>query len=363
MSQGSTVSVESGSAPDIQDLLRKFTNFSPDPCGPPYGEYRDSTAIESRLFRWVSDNVTQALNDAHSDSAPARARAIAVLKKLQTASAEINASWPEENHFQFQLLDLSPAFVVKTSIRTHGRYFVFAVPEEYDGKPNRLWQMVGSSEDTSEEAVPELYLELYPLHRGPSGNARFLAKFVHSGCAGSVGVSYDARQWDPKSLGSLEQIIKQAGAVGLDSEVKGFEPIGKLSTDRSLITIPYCWFSAIDTWDNPSLCAVDTYDVSGDDVKFRNRTYNRPDLLPVARVIEFAEQRDYPAVLGYCATSRVAHELVRDVPPSLISAEELIVTRTRDGKEHVAFSTYHPSYQFDVEKRAGRWLVVGFSSK
>jgi hypothetical protein len=68
------------------------------------------------------------------------------------------------------------------------------------------------------------------------------------------------------------------------------------------ITIPYCWFSAIDTWDNPSMCAADIYDLSHDDVRFVSRAVNRPDLLPIAKALEYVSKHDYPAVLAYCAS-------------------------------------------------------------
>jgi hypothetical protein len=275
-------------------------------------------------------------------------------------SAEINASWPEENRFQFEILDLSPALVLKVTIRTHGRYFVFGIPEDDDsGKPNRAWRMVGSDDESDDNKFTELFLELYPLHRGHSGNPRFLAKFIRSGCAGSIGVSYDAREWVPKGTGSFEQVIKQMGAFGLDDKVPGFAQIGELHTKGPLITLPYCWFSAIDTWDNPSMCAVDTYDVSGDSVMFRARTYNRPDLLPISKALEYAEQRDYPAVLAYCTTAPVARSLVREVPPFIV-AEDLRVIRIGSDRERVEFGD-DPAYRFEVAKREGQWLVTRFS--
>ena len=116
---------------------------------------------------------------------------------------------------------------------------------------------------------------------------------------------------ESEGIGDLEEIIKQRGALGLDDKVPDFEWVGKLQTDGPQISLPYCSWSPIDTWDNPSMCAVDIYDLTGDDVKFRTRAYNRPDLLPIAKAIEYAEQRDYPAVLGYCASAEIAHRLVR----------------------------------------------------
>ncbi len=162
--------------------------------------------------------------------------------------------------------------------------------------------------------MPRSRLSLYPLHRGPSQHARFLVKFGSGGCAGSFEVSYDAREWNAERNENVEQILKQGGSFGLD-DVPGFAQVGELRTKGSPITLPYCRFSAVDTWDNPSLCAVDTYDLSGGDVRFLSRTYNRPDLVPIAKAIEYAQKRDFPAVLGYCAFSDVARALVRDIPP------------------------------------------------
>lgn len=357
----STTVEQSDSPPDSPQLLQKMTAYSPDPCGPPYGQEMNwhSAEVESPLWERAADIVTQALNATAASPVLPLGRATEALKKLEQMSAEINVAWPEENRFHFQILDLPPAIVVKMKIRTHGRFFVFGIPEEDSGKPNRLWHRVGSDDESIGQEVPQSWLDLYPLHRGPSGNVRFIAKFIHSGCAGSIGVAYDAREWNPTGAGYLEQVIKQAGSFGLYDKEPGFEQIGKLRTEGSLITLPYCWFSAIDTWDNPSLCAVDTYDVSSDDVKFRSRAYNRPDLLPIAKVLEYAEQRDYLAVLGYCASSQVARRLVRDIPPSVYAGALLPVTRTGQGKEHVEVG----GYRFGVEKRAGRWLVVAFSAE
>ncbi len=266
-------------------------------------------------------------------------------------SSEINAGWPNENRFHFHVFDLQPVLVVKMHIRTHDRFFVFGINEESCQGHKLGWQKVGSDEEPLETLIFEKSLELYSLHRGPSGNVRFLAEFRDVGCAGnSYGIEYDAREWNPKA-GWLTQIIKQEGASGLD------EKLGVLRTEGPLITLPYCWFSAIDTWDNPDLCAVDTYDLSGDNVRFRSRSYNRPDLVPIAKAIEYAEKRDYPAARAYCASDKVAHRLVREDPPH---AEQFLQTkRTGKGTERIEMGECF----YDVEKRAGRWLVVAFGSE
>jgi hypothetical protein len=180
-------------------------------------------------------------------------------------------------------------------IRWHERFFVFSIFEGATGKAHAMWSEIGSDEEgLAHPEVARSYLSLFPLHRGPSGNAHFLAKFGYIGCAGSTGVAYDAREWNPKRIAGPVQITKQSGAFGLDDKVPGFPQIGELKTEGVRVTLPYCWFSHIDTWDNPSLCAVDTCDLSGDNAKFISRVHNRPDLLPVGKAIEYTGRQHDP---------------------------------------------------------------------
>ena len=69
----------------------------------------------------------------------------------------------------------------------------------------------------------------------------------------------------------------------------------------------------------------------------------------VPKAIEYAEQRDFHAVLGYCASSLVALALVSDFPPSFF-AGDIRVTCTGTGKERVEL-VWEPKYRVDVEKR------------
>jgi hypothetical protein len=358
LSQANSPAQGTDSAADLLQLLRSIGKFPPDPCGPPYGVDENSSDLEAQILRQVADDVARALNGSLPAPKSPLDRAKAALATLGAMSAEINFSWPEQYRLRFEMLDLPPALVLKASIRTHDRYFVFGVPEEDDSsKPNQAWRMVGSDDESGDNPFTGISLSLYPLHRGRSGNPRFLAASILSGCAGSLGVSYDAREWAPQGYGSFEQIIKQTGSFGLDDKVPGFAEIGELTTKGPLIALPYCWFSAIDTWDNPSMCAVDTYDVSDDDVRFRSRSYNRRDLLPIAKALEYAEKRDYPAVRAYCATAQVARALVREIPP-FFSAEQLQVTRIGSDRERVSFGS--GSSQFEVARREGRWVVTRF---
>jgi hypothetical protein len=349
------------STADFRGLLQQLTSFSPDPCGPPYGREENwhTYHAESLVFEKAADMVTQRLNAPTATPGLPRDVAADSLKNAEATSAEVNAAWPDENRFHFQVLDVMPALVVKMTVRTHAIFFVFGIPETDGGRPNRLWRSVGSGEEAG-GYIPQSDLELYSLRRGPSGKARFLAKFGRSGCAGSIGVAYDAREWNPEDSGDLEKIIKQSGSFGLNGNVRGFPEIGQFRAEGLLITLPYCWFSAIDTWDNPNLCALDSYDLSGDVIKFRSRRYNRPDLIPVAKSIEYAEQRDYPAVRGYCASSELAHRLVREIPPDFF-AEDIRVIRTGIGRERVELG--EGADRFDLERRGGRWVVAAFRIK
>jgi len=212
------------------------------------------------------------------------------------------------------------------------------------------------------------WLDLFPLARGPSQKARFLAKFGSAGCGSGVGVGYYAYGWDPQS-GILDEFVKLEGAQSqfdaadkLQGSAEGsFPPIGKLQTEGPIITLPFCQFSAVDTWDNPSLCAVYSYDISGDRPKFIGSVWNRPDLLPIAKAIEHAAAHDYPAVLAYCGSPDVASRIVREMPPSVLGVAGFEIKRISEVLKRVELGD-GPTFLFDVEKQGDRWLVVGFQT-
>jgi hypothetical protein len=177
-------------------------------------------------------------------------------------------------------------------------------------------------------------------------------------------------EWDAKNSNYLEKILQQDGAAGLTNEALGtkvspkhpFPPIGELKTDGVIVTLPYCWFSALDTWDNPSMCAVDTYDFSGDAIRFVSEQYNRPDLLPIAKAIEYAEKHDYPAVLAYCGSAAVARTMVRELANGYQFEYPLEVKRIGPGRERVRLAD-SGDRGFVVEQRGDRWVVASFSEE
>src|SRR5208282_2996996 len=106
----------SNSVPDFRQPLQKLAEFSPDPCGPPYGpeENWHSENVETRLFDQAQEVIAQELNASAESSRPPRDRAEEALKKLAGMSAEVNAAWPEDNRFHFQILDLPPVLARKS---------------------------------------------------------------------------------------------------------------------------------------------------------------------------------------------------------------------------------------------------------
>ena len=350
--------------PSLTDLLRTLSAAPAETC---FSE-RDFGEAERQFLQQADNAVIRGLNNG-SDSSPA-ARATNALAEVERLSAQINSSWPDESRFHSEVVDIPPAVIVVISYRDRETFSFFAIPEiDYSSKPTHLWQTNGLDPGRYKSLLGFRAVSVEPLARGPSGKARLLVGSFGAGCAGSVSVGYSAYEWDPEGPGRLEEIIKLEGAESQDDPVDehipsdkiavdSFPPIGTRQTEGARIKLPYCWFSAIDTWDNPSLCAVDTYDISGDRPRFISTVYNRPDILPIARVLQYAGTHDYLALRAYCGSDEVAQQLLEDVPPSA-GAEQLSVLRTGESREIVKYGEEN-SYSFEVEKTGDRWVVVSF---
>lgn len=338
---------------DFEKRLRLLADLLADPCVGPAkpGDDRDSAEHESRLFEDAAALVAEALNQ--TDLRAPGDRATSVLEELRKLSDTVNAQWPEENRFRFQILELGPMLVVRMSIRTYGAFSALALTR--DDASGMLWRQIGSDEKTDFSSG---LLELHPLYSPSPERVRFLARFLISGCAGSFAVEYGGWEWNSREGTVLTPIIGQKGVFGLDDRVPGFEQIGALKTDGRKVTLPFCWFSAIDTWDNPSLCAVDTYDLSGSEVRFQSRQVNRPDLVPLAKAIEYAQAHEYAALRAYCDSDAIAQKLMREVPPFIFAGAELSVTRRGTHRERVDLGD-DTVYRFDLAERGGRWVVTG----
>ncbi len=381
--------------PTFESLLKEISSAPPDACTYPGKDFSD---LEFHLFDQADKALVQELNEtsngalgetlARAKSGPSgspnvvgggpRARAMEAVAKLEHLSAEINRSWPEEKRLHFEALDLPPALVVKMTYRNRATFSFFAMPQrDAYAKPTKLWQAVGALDDHRVGPAQGYEdLTVFPLRRGPSRRARFLAKFGVAGCGSGYSLQYYAYEWDPQGTGHLDEVIKLEGAASQEdrvdqrqssqaNEADSFPPIGELRTTGSLITLPYCWYSAIDTWDNPSLCAVNSYDISADHVRFVGSSTNRPDVAAVAKAIEYAQAHDFPALLAYCGSPAVARRIIEIIPPNVTGAGGWkIITRISSTHEKMELSGgYYETLRFDVEKRGDRWLVVALTTE
>ncbi|MHB8502380.1 MAG: hypothetical protein ACYDCG_17405 [Candidatus Acidiferrales bacterium] len=359
----------------FDELLTKMSSVPGNACN---GRGDDFSRLEYYLFQQADKAVLQDLNETASGDSPNSAasgqkdQAIKALTSLERSSAEINKEWQEENRFHFEVLDISPVLIVKMTFRNRATFTVFGIPQfSDDQKTNTAWRAIYAADDGRFQPRSGYdWVDLFPLRRGPSNGARFLAKFGDAGCGSGVAVSYYAYEWNPENFGNLAEFIKVEGAGSQEDPIdkthpskkdlsSSFPPIGKLQTTGSFITLPYCWFSQIDTWDNPSLCAVDSYDISQDHVHFIRRVTNRPDLLPVARAMEYGQAHDYPALLAYCASPEVARKILREVPPHVYAGPGLKISRISREKEKVEIGD-DDVFDFEVERRGDRWLVIAF---
>jgi hypothetical protein len=274
------------------------------------------------------------------------------LLEVEHSSSEINKDWPAEERFHFEVLALSPAILVRMSYRDQARLVLFGAFDLDRGAavdPGLKWRQV-SFADPSFRASR---IELFRLPRGPSKRPRFLARVSSWGCAGSVGEEYVGYEWSAEK--GQVAIIKIDGAEGLDDQAS--KHVGKLSTTGKTIELPYCFFSAVDTWDNPTLCASDSFDLSGDSPRFIKRTYNLPDLVVVSSAIHHSQAHDYRAVRGYCTSQAVARRLVREMPPYLF-ADVLETHKTGRARERVVLGD--GSFVFNLIKRRGEWRLANF---
>jgi hypothetical protein len=344
-------------APSAQVVLRQMAGVASDDCSPPFTPAKTDEVHQSEdlLFTAVDALVADRLNQpTPAPAAAAEARAKSALVEVERSSAENNNDWPSENRFHFQILDLHPAILVRMSYRDRARIVLFGsfnLGTDSAVDPGTKWREV-SFPDPSTRASG---IDLFPLHRSPSGRARFLAKVWRSGCAGSIGEDYYGYEWDGEAGQSPSQMINIQGAEGLDDTAS--KHVGKLSTSGKIITLPYCFFSAVDTWDNPTLCAADSFDLSGDAARFIGRIYNAPDLVVVNNAIRHAQARDHAALRAYCTSDAVANRLIRDIPPYLHAD---VLERIKAGRVRERIVLEEGTVHFNLVRSRRGWLLEGF---
>lgn len=342
--------------------LTQLAPASPDDCGwegPSPEKFSGHTAkLEDELFDEADDAIVQALNVPGPNPKTAIAQ---VLDSMRALSEGLNKTWPADRRFHYELLEIDPAFVVTYHIRSRSTWSVFGIAAEasWPNKgENTKWSQVGEDDLRWQQPDSDQQMEVYGLTRGPSGLARFLARASQISCGdGITGLTYHAYEWNPASIGSLDLIIERKGAASR-GDFPQYRPIGKLEMTGPRVTLPYCEWSAVDLDVDALLCSVDTYDVSGDEVRFLGTRTNRPDLEAVAKAVKYADDRDYRALLSYSASPAVARKMVALMPPS--------ITANVGGGSYPPLRGNHQAIDigglhFALEERNGTWVVVEFT--
>lgn len=345
----------------FEELLQRIASAPPSNCVAPDASDRDFGNLELAILNTAAEGVATALNrdlvPADASANRLRTSVEAFLTSDRQTSARINAKWPEEARFRAETHVIPPVIVLKLGIRDQEAVFTVGYQELRDSQTKwRAWHAQESP--YVDDPAPAQIADVFSIHRGPSKRARFLTRLFPSGCAGSYGVKYRLFEWDPEDSGTnLSILVSIDGSVGLERP-REFPEAGKLRTDGSIITLPYCWFSVVDTWDNPSLCAADAFEVSRDEVRFRSRVVNRPDLYPIAQAIKHAKAHDYRAVRAYCRSADIARALVRLADPSMY-ADTLNVTRLSSSRRRVELGL-GTKYHIEVERRPAGWVISRF---
>ncbi|MFZ2021747.1 MAG: hypothetical protein ACLP00_28225 [Terracidiphilus sp.] len=345
----------------FEATLVALASASPDDCGwdqPTRRFNGDTSKLEDELFQDADEAVLNALNSTGANPAKVIER---TLDSLRTTAERVNHDWPADRRFHYDLLTIQPVFVVVYHIRSRSTWSVFAVPADASwpkkGK-NTEWKQVGEDDFRWQDPKGDQRAGVYSIQRGPSGLARFLSKSDEISCGdGITGLTWKAYEWNPAGIGSFETVIERTGVEKRDDDPP-YQTVGKLRTTGPLITLPYCENSAVDLYVDALLCSVDRYDLSGDVVRFISSETNRPDLDTVAKVVQYADARDYEAVLAYSASPQVARKMVEEMPPG--------VAGNGSGEDYPPIRGDHQTIDieglhFELEKHDGRWVVVRFT--
>lgn len=345
----------------FEAALTALASASPDDCGwdlPARKFDGDTRKLEDDLFQDADEAILGALNSNGANPATTVTR---TLETLRTTADRVNHDWPGNRRFHYDILTINPAFVVVYHIRSRSTWSGFAVPAEASwpkkGK-NAEWKQVGEDDFRWQDPKGDQRVEVYSIQRGPSRLARLLARSDEISCGdGITGLTWEAYEWNPSGIGSLDTVIERTGVEKRDNDPP-YKAIGKLRATGPSITLPYCENSAVDLYVDALLCSVDSYDLSGNVVRFISSETNRPDLQTVAKAIQYADARDYEAVLAYSASPRVARLMVATMPPGVIG--------NASGEDYPPIRGDHQTIdieglRFELEKHAGRWLVARFT--
>ncbi len=346
----------------MRAALMQLAQATPDDCGwdgPAPALHAVDTATPENAFFAASDDVlVQALNTPGSTPAQQVAK---VLEAEKAMSDEVDRTWPPNRRLTYEVLQADPIFVVTYHLRSRSTWTAFGIPQQSAWPKrgeNTDWVRIEEDSSRYDAVDTDQEMRVDRLTRGPLRRARFLATSSHVSCGdGITAITYDAFEWDPAGMGDLSNVIERKGA-GSRGDFPQYGPFAKLEVNGPIITLPYCEWSAVDLDVDALLCMADTYSLAGDEVHYLNTRVNRPDLAAVAKAMQYAEDRDYRAVLAYSASPAVARKMVRMMPPDVHGNTGGTGYPTLGSKREVIDID---SLHFTVEQRHGRWVVVRFT--
>lgn len=263
-------------------------------------------------------------------------------------------------------MSITPALVVKFGVRgqdTFATYIHGPALDALAGASGKGWHAEAMGDPEWEGHSPHEQLHIYALHRGPSGNPRLLSVKHVSGCAGAGVTFYTAYEWYKISYPPPQPFLWKRNKIldrqSLDSDRQRPQWL-KFEVKGDELKIPYCWTGGLlmSAW--ASVCSSDTYDLSGNFIRWTGTQTDRSDWAVIARVIKLAQRRDLRAVRAYCATEAVASKVTGLMPPGALYFVGINARSLGPGKEELDLSDDW-ILKFVLVKSAGKWLITAFS--
>jgi len=290
----------------LRVLLQELATNPPDDCSAgPAHDSAEAFGIEDRLYGLLGSIVLEAINN---DLATPAEAARAALAQFKAVCDGITSSWESDKRLHYELLSIRPLLLLRLAIWNQETFVVYS-PVSLGLNPPTSWGIVQTADEGGHASYE--HLELFPLWRGPQGNPRFLEVKHFSSCMAGMTLDYvvNGYEWRPG-----ESFITRILAKESSFSERG--PKWKFGTSGKTIAIPYCWSGdlLLVSIDSP-ICSVDTYDLSGDVVRFVRAEDNPEDLALVARVIEYAGNHDIEALSALCVSPQVARQLTEIMPP------------------------------------------------
>lgn len=354
------------------DFAARFQGLAQELSGiAPFEECTDPSAFQSKsiygredkLFEAASGVVLDALDSHPSDPVQAVTEA---LERLRRLSQKSEMAWDPATRFRYQVLNIAPALVVKFAVRTQETYATYIHGPALDALPGasgKGWHAEAMGEPEWKGHSSFEHLHVYALHRGPSGNPRFLSVMRVNSCAGPAVTFYTAYEWHkisypppPPFLWTRNKVLDRKS---LDSD-RQWPHWMNFEVKGDKLKIPYCWDGGLHMSAWASICSLDTYDLSGNFIRLTGTRTDRPDRAVIARVIKLAQQHDLRAVGAYCATEAVANKVTSLMPTGFLYFVGINAKRLGPGKEELELSDDWV-LKFTLVKSAGRWLIDGFS--